>query len=282
MLRGSPLPAIVIEDKTKRILAGVNRYLAAKDCNFTSIDAYLVNGPSVKDEENPTEKEKENLLKYEASIENFVHRDNTLHGENINEEEQILSCVEEHIKFNRSIKGLCDSFFGSQRTDMLTKLQAACSARKVSDRLAQLGVSVPDKAATTTLTSMYIFLKDDTILKGIGNLAGKFKLPQVKVKEIVDGVRELGTEDERVEFIKKKYKELDAASNRVIVPVAKPQKDLFKVLVTFKNNLETGYVGSNPFPPIDTYIKDPNELKVHRELITKIIDMLKVMKQKTH
>jgi len=254
-------PAIVVEEKTGRVLGGVHRYSASVICGWEIISVYLVTEAT------------------QAQIDDFIRRDNCRHGKNLTEKEKIATCVELHKKYGHPVTWLNEKYF-AKNPQTYEKIVLAIQAATVEDKLVELHVPVLNSMTRSTLTAMHPIVNNTNVLKEVGKLVHEYDLPINRVQEVVKEIRRCSTEATQLQSIQEKRQELYIESKKGVVAIPKPEKDLYKTVRNFKHFLETGFSGK-PFPPVDKFVLDSAQQKEICESITTICNLLKSLKRKT-
>jgi hypothetical protein len=221
-----------------------------------SVDGYVVSGYS------------------QAQYDEFIRRDNTLHGKSLSEEEIIEGCVEHSRLHGDSLTSLNERFFGGNGT---TYKKMVCSSQRktVADRLSKKGVS-PAKFNNAQLERMHAVV-DDNVLRDIAMMAHDYRLSTEGLNEIVTAVGRKNSERERKEVVTAKKAELDERVKGVPAKTS-PNAALRKQVTAFKRFLEIGNDGGE-FPPVATIFSGEALIGVRVD-IDAIVVSLKKLKEK--
>jgi|APFre7841882654_1041346.scaffolds.fasta_scaffold27163_2 hypothetical protein len=261
MENGEKFPAIVIT-KDRAILCGNHRVRAAKDAGWKTIDAYVI-GPT-----NP------------QKLDEFVREDNNRHGRNLTDEEKIEACVELFRKHKTPMRESCMNYFGNDAT-MYTKIQQLNMAREVGERLALKGID-PEKIPNHLKSMIHPFRDEAIILRDLASLSIEFGLNQPKLEAVLTELDSLPsdkrTETEKKSIIEKCRKAMQAAA-KTGHSALHPETSLLRALTHMESVLNAGFNGKS-YPPIDKLIEDRKERKKIKEMITKVIDKLKKLKER--
>jgi hypothetical protein len=254
MKEGVRFPAIVIVEGGY-ILGGNNRVNGAIQAGLKIVDAYVCDS-SITD------------LQRDA----FIRQDNIRHGRNLNTEEKIAACVEQHRKYKISMRDLNDQFFGG-KPETYSKITAENTAQDVRERLQSKNVDT--KGICSSVLASLSPVKDNiNVLKDAGRVVSDYKLPTAQVEEMVKDIREKQTEDEQIAVIvawKKKINDQNTGKKN------RPETNLRRELTRMRSFLATGNNGKC-FPPIEKLTNDKKERKELKSDVNEIIDSLKDLK----
>lgn len=254
MKRGAPFPAPVLT-KDLLIAAGVHRITAAQECDFTKIDAYIINATT-------------------QQLDEFTRRDNIGHGKGLDEQQKLVTCVEQHLKYGKSVKELNDTYFaGNEKT--YNAICVAVRAKRVEEKLLSKGVPT-NGLNNSILASMHVIADNQNVLKSVGSLASEYKLTTAQVDDLVKTVQAKPDERERLKVVSEHRAALLEKTTKgkgVSVEV------LFKrELDKFYKFLEAGNDGA-VFPIVDSMFSD-NDARTIKAKINDVINGLKRLKEK--
>jgi len=254
MAHGATFPMPVITSMGI-LLAGVQRLSAAEDAGRKTVDAYVTKNCS------------------DEQIADFIRRDNARHGKGTTEDERITQCVSFHKMYGRTLRDLCNQYFGGQQ-NMYTKLVKANEVRKVQERLLAKGIQT--HLETSALAEMHQ-IQDDNVLCDVHRVVSDHHLNVKQVGELVSEVCSKGSESERKAVCVAKRTELEHHTKTGIV---KPENALRKQILSFNKGMSVGCNGK-PFPPIDQLALDKKQMSEMKAAIDEAIGNLKRLKEKS-
>lgn len=255
MKAGKSFPAPVVSQQGL-ILAGNQRINAAVNAGRTAIDAYVI------------------VKSAQSQVDDFIRRDNTLHGKELTDDEKIQTCVEQHRKHGMAITKLNDMYFGGDGKSY-QKIVSANQAKDVEERLLQKNV-VTTQLSESTLTALHPLRENINTLRDTAQLALDFKLNTSEMDGVVKAIREKDTEEDRKAIIAE-FRSTQVRRTRT--GTVAPEASLKRQLGIFLKFLNSGHNGK-PFPAIETLVKDKETAKELAETANAIIDGLKLLKRK--
>jgi hypothetical protein len=254
MSHGATFPMPVITSMGI-LLAGVQRLSGAEKAGLKTVDSYVTKNCS------------------DEQINDFVRRDNARHGKGTTEEERISQCVSFHKTYGRTLRDLCNQYFGGQQ-NMYGKLVKANEVRKVQERLLAKGIQT--HLETSAVAEMHP-IQDDNILCDVHRVVAEHHLNVKQVGELVSEVCSKGSEAERKAVCVAKRAELEHHTKTGTV---KPENSLRKHLVAFNKAMSIGCNGQ-PFSPIDQLAFDKKQATEMKAIIDEAIASLKRLKEKS-
>lgn len=255
MKQGARFPAPVLT-KDLLIAAGVHRISAAQVNDFGKIDAYII-------------------VANQQQLDEFTRLDNTGHGKGLDEQQKLVTCVEQHLKYGKSIKDLNDDYFaGNEKTYSL--ICVAVRAKRVEEKLLSKGVPTTG-LNNSVLASMHVIADNHTVLKSVGSLASEYRLTTAQVDELVRTLHTKPDERERLKVISEHRAALLEKTTKGKGGIA--IEVLFKrELEKFAKFLEAGNDGA-VFPIIESMFVG-EDCRTMKAKLNDIINGLKRLKEK--
>lgn len=254
MRHGARFPAPVLT-KDFLIAAGVHRITAAEANNIAKIDAYVITAST-------------------QQLDEFTRRDNISHGKGLDEQQKLVTCVEQHLKHGKSVKELNDIFFaGNEKT--YHSICVAVRAKRVEEKLLSKGVPVTG-LTNSTLAIFHPIAENINVLRAVGSLANEYKFTTTQSEELVKAVQEKSNESDRIKVVQ---------DHRAILLV-KTTKGELDPQVLFKRELSkfAKFIASGNdgavFPPVDSLFDNDKDRKIAKAMINDIVNALKRLKEK--